>query len=331
MHTQTRTRITCGLAAAGGGVVLSRCVRAGLDTHWVFLGSIAVFGLAHGACDLWLPGWVRGQPMNHRFIGVFCLVYAGLAGGVLLFWEWQATLATAGFLLLTAWHWGSADAALAERETRHPAVLAWGRGVMVLAAPAAFHPVAVGRVLGALDPHFFGCLTAEPLQISAGILSVAAVLVQSVALPPGRRDGFRVRGYPLETLFLLGLFATFDPLISTAMYFVWFHAWRHILRLCRWQSPDEPGTATRLLRFHAAAWPCSAGALVMLWWVARRWPGDLLHAYLVLLSAVTLPHALLVGWLDRVERARTAAGTMPRGNVANPPATARYEAQPSGG
>ena len=43
------------------------------------------------------------------------------------------------------------------------------------------------------------------------------------------------------------------------------------------------------------------GALTLLWMVARAWPGDLLRAYLVLLSAVTLPHALLVLWLDRAE------------------------------
>ena len=311
-------------------MVLSLCVAAGLDTRWVFLGSIAVFGLAHGACDLWLPGWVQGRPMNRGFVGVFCLVYLGLAGVVLLFWGWGAEEATAGFLLLTAWHWGSADAALVERETRHPALLAWGRGVMVLAAPAAFHPVAAGRVLGALDPGFFVRLTPEQLQVSAGFLSAAAVLVQSGAMPI-RRQNANVRGYHLETLFLLVLFAAFDPLISTAMYFVWFHAWRHILRLCRWQSQDEQGVAVHLLRFHAAALPCSAGALVMLWWVARLWPGDPLRAYLVLLSAVTLPHALLVYWLDRVESAETGTGTTTRRNVSGSARTPRYEVQPSDG
>ena len=308
--------------------MLSLCVAAGLDTGWVFLGSVAVFGLAHGACDLWLPGWVRGRPMERGFVCGFCLVYLALAGVVLLFWGGRADMATVGFLLLTAWHWGSADAVLAGRETRHPAVLAWGRGMMVLAAPAAFHPVAAGRVLGALDPGFFARLAPEQLQISAVALSVAALLIQIIALPVHRRDA-SARGYHLETLFLLVLFAAFDPLISTAMYFVWFHAWRHILRLCRWQSPGEQSAAVCLLRFHAAALPCSAGALVMLWWVAHRWPGDLLHAYLVLLSAVTLPHALLVHWLDRVESAATDAGTMTRRNVSGSAVMSRCEVRPS--
>ena len=296
-----RVRGICALAAFASGVLIKVCAPVGFDPHWVFLASLLVFGLVHGACDLWLPGWMQGQASTPRFLAAFCGGYLGLAGAVLLLWRGWAGGALVGFLLLTAWHWGSADAMLTQSRSWSFGLLAWGRGLMVVAAPAAFHPQATWQVLGPLA----GGAAAPPLP---GHLQAFAVVILSFGVAmqllvwPRRSSGESAVGHHLETLFLLGLFAVLDPLTATALYFIWFHAWRHLLRLCRWQSPGERWWIG-LARFHAAALPCSFGALALLWFVARIWPGDLLRAYLVLLSAVTLPHAALVLWLDRVDHA----------------------------
>ena len=297
--------VTC-LAALAGGLLLCRTPSAGLDLRWIFLASILVFGLAHGACDVWLPGWVSKRTMGWGFIAVFCLAYLGLAGGVLLLWWVLPCGALAGFLLLTAWHWGSADAMLTGSGSWRFLLLAWGRGLMVMAAPGAFHPQAVFHVLGTLCPAFT-ILSSGRLHAAAVMVLIVGVSVQGVVWPRGAEDRCLI-GHHLETLFLLGLFAALAPLTATALYFVWFHAWRHILRLCRWQSPGMANLWRCVGRFHLAALPCFLGAVGLLWWVARRWPGDLLRAYLILLSAVTLPHALLVWRLDRVETRRRVSG-----------------------
>ena len=292
-------RIFCALAALGSGVLLKLCAPAGFDPRWVFLASIVVFGLVHGACDLWLPGWVLGQAATVRFLAGFCLGYLGLAGAVLLLWRVWPGGALVGFLLLTAWHWGSADAVLTRSRSGSFGLLAWGRGLMVMAGPAAFHPRAAWQVLAPLAAGASPLPLPVHLQAFAVTILLLAVAMQGLAWPL-RSSGVGLAGHQLETVFLLALFAAFDPLTSTALYFVWFHAWRHLLRLCRWQSPGERWWVG-VARFHVAALPCSLGALGLLWLVARIWPGDLLRAYLVLLSAVTLPHAALVLWLDRVE------------------------------
>ena len=270
------------------------------DARWVFLASIAVFGLAHGACDPFVPGWVLGRRMSGRFVAFFCLAYLGLAGLVFLLWRWQPTLALLGFLLLTAWHWGSADAALTGSSGWKFVMLAWGRGIMVLSAPAAFHPQRTFQVLASLAPSFPVLLPPSRLQSAAAVLLVASVAtpLSCWLVSTNRRQA---ASHQLETLFLVGLFAACDPLLATALYFIWLHSWRHILRLCRWQSPGSGSLFLRLGRFHLVALPCVLGALGLLCLVAWRWPDDLLRAYLILLSAVTLPHALLVGWLDRAE------------------------------
>ena len=295
------------MAAAVSGLLLYGCAPAGFDPRRVFLASIAVFGLAHGACDLWLPGWVLRRAATGRFLAGFCLGYLGLACAVLLLWRWRPTLALAGFLLLTAWHWGSADAVLTGSRSWRFGLLAWGRGLMVVAAPAAFHPRATWQVLGPLAAGASATRPPDHWQAFAVVILSLGVGMQGLTWPLRSRS-HGTAGHHLETFFLLALFALADPLTATALYFIWFHAWRHLLRLCRWQSPGERNLWVGLARFHLAALPCSLGALGLLWLVARLWPGDILRAYLVLLSAVTLPHAVLVLWLDRMEKRLSPKG-----------------------
>ena len=306
-----RSRFFCAVAACACALPLEFARRAGLDAAWIFLGSILLFGLAHGACDLWLPGWVEGRRGPAGFLLAFGSVYLGLALLVCLLWWWSPLVATVGFLPLTAWHWGSADAVLTPLRSWRGELLAWGRGFLVLSAPAAFHPAGTWQVLHALSPDLFARVSAGSLRTGAGVILGLSLTAQVLAFAGcGRREDRR--GHHLETCFLLALFFALEPLVTTALYFVWFHAWRHIGRLCRWQSPDEATTTSVCLwRFHRAALPCAVGALALLWTVARVWPGDLLRAYLVLLSAVTLPHALLVLWLDRVEARRRPAEPSP--------------------
>ncbi|MBE7157383.1 MAG: Brp/Blh family beta-carotene 15,15'-dioxygenase [Rhodospirillales bacterium] len=293
-----RSRLFCVAAVCACALPLGLARRAGLEDGWIFLGSIFLFGLAHGACDLWVPGWVAGRRKSAGFLATFAGVYLALTLLVLLLWWWRPLWATVCFLLLTAWHWGSADAALTAVRSWRGGLLAWGRGFCVLTAPAAFHPAQTWQVLHALSPELASYVPLGPLPGWAGVLLSASLVAQILALAGGACRADQI-GHGLETCFLLTMFVVLEPLVATALYFVWFHAWRHIGRLCGWQSPDTRVISVRLWRFHRAAVPCGVGALVLLWAVAQTWPGDLLRAYLVLLSAVTLPHALLVLWLDR--------------------------------
>ena len=109
---------------------------------------------------------------------------------------------------------------------------------------------------------------------------------------------------------LLILFYLTPPLLAVGTYFVAFHAWRHLLRLSALRdqlTSFEPlsrwtHSFTQLLLLSI---PLTLASLAFLRWIppfltssfpkGENWVGP----YLVLLAVLTLPHAILVGWIDK--------------------------------
>ena len=114
----------------------------------------------------------------------------------------------------------------------------------------------------------------------------------------------------IETFLLLFLFYLTPPLLSVGTYFVAFHAWRHLLRLSALRdqlNPIDPiprwtHSVRQLLLLSI---PLTLASLAFLRWIppfltssfpqGQNWVGP----YLILLAVLTLPHALLVGWIDK--------------------------------
>ena len=262
-----------------------------------FLASAVFLGVPHGACDPWVPGWVRQRPSPISFLAWFFILYLFLSFIYLLVWKSAPFAATVFFLFLTAWHWGTADASLL-----FPPGFRWlsfglGRGLWVMLGPFAFHTSAAWEVVQLMAPDagppppatFFQWLLFLPL-----FLTLLA------------RPGWVEWG---ETFLLLLLLAFTPPLVGVGTYFVAFHAWRHLLRLAQIRDRLTAGTANqawfsslgRLLLF---AIPLTLATLLLLPLLPRflglspvnqeEWVGS----YLILLAVLTLPHAILVGWVD---------------------------------
>ena len=292
----------------------------------LFLASALVLGLPHGAADPWVPQWAAGQRWTTlrpwlRFAG-FYLVAVGVT---LAAWHWTRLASTVGFLLLTAWHWGSADASgTLPPRTRRWAALALGRGLVVVAGSLALRPAAEGWAV--LDALAGSAAAGEAIAATAWPLLIVGVLLEAVilsltaldAVMAGERDPERawrrLGRQALETLLLLALFRFLPAVASVGVYFVCFHAWRHVERLAALQpgTPAAGGVLRRVGLFYRRVWPFALGALVMVpgfhHLLARPavepGGGGWLTAYLILLSALTVPHAAVVfHWLDRRENA----------------------------
>jgi len=262
-----------------------------------FLSSALILGVPHGACDPWVPGWLEHHPSRMPFLVIFFVLYLTISFLYLLIWKTAPFVATLFFLLLTAWHWGTADASL-----RFPPGLRWllfglGRGLWVMLAPFAFHTLEAWRVVllmapdagSAPSPAFFQSLLVLPFLLT-------------LASRPGKTEWG-------ETILLLLLLGLTPPLVGVGTYFVAFHAWRHLLRLAEirdhLKSSLEPkvwlNSLGRLLRF---AVPLTLATLALLPALPpflglhpvtlEQWVGT----YLILLAVLTLPHAILVGWVD---------------------------------
>ena len=97
--------------------------------------------------------------------------------------------------------------------------------------------------------------------------------------------------------------------MGVGTYFVAFHSWRHLLRLADLRDrlatqADSLSWLRSLVRLLWFAVPLTIATLLLLPLLPRflgpipqtqeQWVG----AYLILLAVLTLPHAILVGWVD---------------------------------
>lgn len=285
--------------------------------RWALLGSVLLFGLPHGSADWWVMGRAVGARWNLRAQAAAAGTYTLAALAALGFWRWQPGIALAGFLGLTAWHFGSADASvlLPERRTFRDAVW-WmftvGRGLLVVFTPLAFRPVegaeillpfaALGDgVLGAIDGLLRAALS---LTWLGAILQVAAIRFDAGRHPDAAARR-RLTGNVLETALLLMLFRVAPPLLAFVAYWVGFHAWRHILRL-EWTGGNDLGGRVSVGRmlwdFHRRTLALTLLSLLGLGLILWLWPtlANGPHAvvvYLILLSILTVPHAVVIGSL----------------------------------
>lgn len=297
MPALLRRKIPWICAALLGAFGLVLPAQASALAPVFFLASAIVLGVPHGACDPWVPGWLLHRPSRLLFLVLFFALYLALSFLYLLAWKAAPFPATLFFLFLTAWHWGTADASLL-----FPPGLRWllfglGRGLWIMLAPFAFHtPEAWGVVL----------LMAPDAGVSPSPTFFQALLILPLLLTMASRPEKKEWG---ETGLLLLLLAFTPPLVGVGTYFVAFHAWRHLLRLAEirdnLKSTTELktwlGSLGRLLLF---AVPLTMATLALFPALPRflglhpTSPEDWVGPYLILLAVLTLPHAMLVGWVD---------------------------------
>ena len=281
--------------------------------------SIPLFGLPHGSADWWVMRVAAGGRWNFsaqaRCAGVYVLASLATLG----FWRVLPGTALAGFLALTAWHFGSAEASVLvpERPTfRDPVwwMFAVGRGLLVVFLSLAFRPVetlvvlAPFTALGGSVAVALGGLARAALWLvwTGAVLQTLAIRWEMRAHPGG--TGWRGFQYNvLETCLLLMLFRIAPPLLAFACYWMAFHAWRHVWRLESLVAPEDAGLPwwRSLLDFHRRTLPLTLAALLGLALIFLAWPtlgrgaNPTVVAYLILLSILTVPHAVVIGWLDK--------------------------------
>lgn len=273
--------------------------------------GLLLFGLPHGACDHLVASKLTGRRSTGDALG-FVLFYLGAAAVVFELWMVDATLALALFLALTAWHWGSADAAhRREEEGLAPFfIAAVARGALVISAPVAFHPEQCLSAFAGIVSVFgeapaWNVERLATLAVAGLVLSViveASVIFSDLVRRCARSA---LRG-AVEILLLIALYSLVSAITAVGAYFVFWHAWRHVLRVS--ELLEEPGSrrerrlVSTLVGYHAKALPLtllSLALMIVLTLVSGlQEPQQLLGIYIVLISALTAPHATLISIWD---------------------------------
>ena len=246
--------------------LLAWALRPSPGVQAAMLGvGVALFGLPHGAYD---AAALRGRPR----LGLGYVALALLTVGLFLL---APGLALAGFLILSAWHFGGEDAP----GEPWPAVLAVG--ALPIAAPCAFRASEVAPL--------FGTVTASappPAALVRGIAVAVLILGAPFLL---RRET------PWTLLAALAL----PPLLAFLVTFLALHSWRHTVGLAAELDPASPvGGFAALGR--VVLGPTVATVLLALpaWWLLGRTglgAGEAsVRTVFVGLAALTVPHV----WLE---------------------------------
>ncbi len=295
-----------------------------------FALSLVVFGLPHGAVDhLAVPrllGRKAGMTGPVLAVGLLYLVLGGLYFAL---WFVAPVAAFTLFIALTWFHWGGGDlyalAAFASDRGEYPAgrtrralalLVRGGLSMLVplLAFPETYRAVA-GNIISLFGPAGVGILSwvFEPsFRLLAGV-AFTLFTVGVLASGYGSAKKSEARGAWLvdvaESAVLALYFALVPPVLAVGLYFCLWHAPRHVARLVLLDGKSigalEAGrVAPALVRFGRDAAPLTVAALVLLLGLylavpeADAAPSSLLALYLVLVSVLTLPHVVVVSFMD---------------------------------
>ncbi len=288
----------------GGVLAIQLLVPGGWGgLAWVPLVVGLLVGLPHGAVDHLVPGFRLGHDLSRTLVVV--VGYAGLAGLALLAFRAWPGPGLAVFVAVSVWHFGTGETAChALLRGARPARDVLGAitfGAVVLVLPITAHTDEVAPIMADLAPGSAGLLGPG---VSAAVTAICGVLVAAAAL--ARRDR------PQELLdlgLLLAVAVLVPPTAAFGAYFGGWHAVRHTARLLA----EDPASADDLVlgrlgrplsRFARRAALPTAVALTgvgVLWLGADGWRG-FVSTDLSVLAALTVPHLVVVAWMDRTAR-----------------------------
>lgn len=294
------------LAAVVAGIGLSAMPPGRLVTSFtlVIAGVGLLVGLPHGSVDHLLAIRSTGRP-----IPVVMTAYAALAVLTWVGLSAAGQVALGSVLVLSLVHFGLGEMQVYRRCLGWPsgrtvsiAVAVAGTGALLL--PLARSGDLVQVIAAALSPTLASILAVDAVRLGLGTLWILAAGVTVLAAV---RAGQRTVVLDIALIGLLG--TTAPPLVAFAVWFGGWHAVRHTGRLLS----TEPGcaelvavgrTGAAVRRFaRLGRWPSMAACIgLVLLLAATATAPDLELAVAELLRvllALTVPHMVIVFWLDR--------------------------------
>ncbi|WP_436925591.1 Brp/Blh family beta-carotene 15,15'-dioxygenase [Halosimplex amylolyticum] len=284
----------------------------------------AALGPAVDSSDLRRP-WRRTRQARRvrRWLAVVGVVYLAFGGVYAVGWFLAPLVAVGAFLVLTWFHWGQGElyplrevlgADHLDARWRRALTVAV-RGALPMGVPLLAFPGRYRAVLDSFVAPFGGSVPAWPFGADArfalGVV-LAALTVGTLAVgyrtPSNRRTWAVDAG---ETALLWTYFLVVPPVFAIGLYFCCWHAPRHVARVLALDGESRDALsrgrlAGPLARFaHEAAVPTlvALAGCAALWWLAPAPEPTLEGAvavYLVAIAVLTLPHVVVVTWMDRL-------------------------------
>lgn len=278
---------------------------------WPFSLSLILIGLPHGAVDLAVSSRLSGattwSASLRGFVGYIILLVLVLAAACTF-----PMAVVMAFGLLSAWHFGTADALDLNESVGKSSHVSWlvaaARGSFVLSLPFVFHSSSTCEVANRLLQLFGsnGPNVSEAIitPVFLGILCLAfVVLFVEWCFRISTGDIHYAGMLFLEIASLVAAFAILHPLFAMGSYFLCWHSWRQTRRLI-FLMEGEPVSITRsVIRLHVRSLPLLIPTLlvvaaVLTWGLPDATIYDLAVLALAVFVVVTPPHQMLISRLQ---------------------------------
>lgn len=242
-----RLRLRCSVSALLIIIVIlliSRSSMSELIALALCLVMVAIFGLAHGACDhLQYATSEHSDQSQRRFFIKYGLT---LAAGAML-WLSLPRIALLTFLAIAVFHFGMEEwrtwreYGLDIGSPQLSAVAALSKSSALITLPCALDSQRVAAIFGYLTSVTIGKELVESIGLLAPLSAVYLVILGAAA----RKNPLIVLHELGESLGLLGLLSTSQALVAFTYYFCFNHAARESLRLSHELSPHSLSSGLR--------------------------------------------------------------------------------------
>ncbi len=288
------------------------------------IASMVFLGLPHGAVDHLMIPKARNESFSVRWMMKISAVYLLLGTSYLLLWLIQPVLAFALFIAITWFHWGEGELYVVQQLFMDKSltgvqktleVVLRGAAPMILpliAFPEYYRLIAEATVNLFTSGNTSIALslpnTAKTLILTAYIL---AALILFVYIYRGSGNSLSLKYTVADISILTLFFLTVPPILAIGLYFCLWHSVRHAFRYSMLDNEPREGLQQGSVmpaarRFFIDSAPLTAVSLVLLgglYYFLSVSSGleNLIGVYLVLIAVLTLPHIVLMIWLDRIQ------------------------------
>ena len=187
---------------------------------------ILTIGVSHGALDD-LKGYklLKFYKINNKLL--FFVAYILIASLIIIFWLLVPTLMLIFFLIVASYHFGKEDCwGVKLKKSNFYTLTFFLKGSLIISAPLLFNfneTLTIFDTLGIKDNGFYNLLNIinnNHFLLSFVIISIISNLLITQKLA-------ELTGLFIDTICILMLYNSFNPLIAFTIYFCFLHSIRH--------------------------------------------------------------------------------------------------------
>ncbi len=251
---------------------------------------------------------------------IILIVYIGLFFSNVFLWFVKKEIAFLTFILITLFHFGQTEFYSLKRFLRLSYFkneflsffTIFIKGSIPLFIPLIFYPQGFAKLFNEFSMEsYFKSFEKNIEAFSLIYFSlIAAYILLNLFLALNERMQLTFIQDCFETFILIALFILVKPILSISFYLFFWHSLRHLMRLFLIndefrQALEKNGFFKTHCKYLYKALPTLSLAMLFLFFLYPLFPDFQKHPlqiFLIFISSLTLPHTVLVSWMDFYER-----------------------------